>query len=40
MQTLSFFRMMKSDIGEEATALERLHEMETLDIIVEMADFQ
>jgi len=32
--------MMKSDIAEEATALERLHERETLDMILEMADFQ
>jgi len=26
---------MKSDIAEEATALERLHERETLDMILE-----
>lgn len=36
MQTLSFLRMVKSWIDEEATALDRLPERDKLEIIIEI----
>jgi len=40
IHTLNFLRMMKSDIEDEATVLDRLLERETFEMIVEMVDLQ
>jgi hypothetical protein len=40
IQTLNFFKIIKSDIEDEATVLERLLDRETFEMIVEIADLQ